>query len=240
VEPYFGGGAVLFSKPDALIDGHSEVINDVNSELTNFWSVLRDESTFSRLLRAVESTPFSKVSWQDSEIPASSDAVDRAVAFFVRYRQSRQGLGNAFATMSRSRTRRGMNEQVSSWLSAVEGLPEVHLRMKRIVIFNDDAVRVILQEDSKDTFFYLDPPYLHDTRSALDCYEHEMTQEQHELLLGKLLAVEGKFLLSGYPSKLYDSFATKGNWNRRDISIDNKASGLKDKPLKTECFWMNY
>lgn len=241
VEPYFGGGSVLFSKPDSLIEGHSEVINDVNAELTNFWTVLRDESSFNRFVRIVEATPFSQSSWTEAcDSTPDADSVDRAVAFFVRYRQSRQGLGNDFATMSRTRTRRGMNEQVSSWLSAIEGLPAVHARLKRVVIFNEDAVRLIKREDGKDSFFYLDPPYLHETRSAVDCYEHEMTPEQHELLLAALASIKGRFLLSGYPSKMYDGFAGMHRWKRVDIEIDNKASGLKEKPIKTECLWMNY
>lgn len=240
VEPYFGGGSVLFSKPDIYIEGHSEVINDINTELTNFWSVLKDPELFGRFVREVEATPFSKLAWEDAQNPRSSDSVHRAWAFFVRYRQSRQGLGGDFATMSRSRTRRGMNEQVSSWLSAIEGLPEVHARLKRVVIFNDDAIRVIQREDSEHTFFYLDPPYLHETRTAIEAYEHEMATEQHITMLQTLSVVRGKFLLSGYPSMLYDEFANRCRWNRTDVTIDNKASGLKSKPLKTECFWTNY
>ena len=37
VEPYFGGGFVLFRK---ACEGVSEVVNDLNSELTTFWDVL--------------------------------------------------------------------------------------------------------------------------------------------------------------------------------------------------------
>lgn len=36
VEPYFGGGQVLFAKPEHLIEGHSEVVNDLNGALQNF------------------------------------------------------------------------------------------------------------------------------------------------------------------------------------------------------------
>lgn len=240
VEPYFGGGSVFFAKPMRLIDGHSEIINDIHSELTNFWTVLRDDDMFEKFGRLVDATPFSKVVWSDAMQAKITDPIERAWAFFVRYRQSRQGLGDDFATMSRSRTRRGMNEQVSSWLSAIEGLPEVHARLKRVVIFNENAVELIEREDSMDTFYYLDPPYLHATRIAKNSYEHEMTFEQHEELLTAIGRLRGKFLLSGYPSSLYDGFATKHGWSRIDIEIDNKASSLKVKPIKTECLWRNY
>lgn len=240
VEPFFGGGSVLFSKPSEMILNHSEVINDLNLELTNFWAVLKDTDQFAKFVRIVTATPFSTEAWNEALANESVCPVDRAVAFFVRYRQSRQGLGSVFATMSRTRTRRGMNEQVSSWLSAIEGLPEVHARLQRVVIFNESATRVIKHQDGLHSFFYLDPPYLHETRSSTSCYEFEMSVEEHQELLDVLEKVSGKFLLSGYPSKLYDEYATRNGWNRIDVQIDNKASSLKEKPMKTECFWMNY
>jgi DNA adenine methylase len=240
IEPYFGGGAVFFRKPDSLIAGHSEVINDVFGELVNFWKILQSDAHFIEFERRMNLTPFGKPEWEESLQQTSENPVDRACAFFIRYRQSRQGLGNAFATMSKTRTRRGMNEQVSSWLSAVEGLPVAHERLKRVVIFCEDAVKLIRQEDDPKSFFYCDPPYLTETRSSKDAYSFEMTNSQHSELLECLGCLSGKFLLSGYPNSLYDSAANKFGWNRVDIMIDNKASSLKSKPKKTECVWSNY
>lgn len=41
VEPYFGGGAVLLANDP---EGISEVANDMNGRLTNFWHVLSNPS----------------------------------------------------------------------------------------------------------------------------------------------------------------------------------------------------
>jgi DNA adenine methylase len=84
--------------------------------------------------------------------------VEAAVAFFVRCRQSRAGEFKRFATLSRNRTRRTQNEQASAWWNGVEGLPAVHARLKRVVILNEDALKVIKAQDGERTFFYLDPP----------------------------------------------------------------------------------
>ena len=46
--------------------------------------------------------------------------------------------------------------------------------------------------------FYLDPPYLHETRATTGEYEYEMTISQHADLLDALVAIKGWFLLSGY------------------------------------------
>ena len=253
VEPFFGGGAVLFAKDPVNV---SEVVNDLNGELSNFWQVLKCRRLFRRFTYEIENTPFSRSEWEAafsrSEWEATKNAIQppgelteieliaRAVVFFIRYRQSRQGLGKDFATLSRNRTRRGMNEQVSSWLSAIEGLPEAHARLKRVVILNRPAIEVIKQQDGENTFFYCDPPYLHETRVTTGDYEHEMSEGDHAELLAALKHVEGRFILSGYRSELYDNAAIENDWRRVDIEIDNKASSKKTKDKKTECLWMNY
>lgn len=240
VEPYFGGGAVFFRKSSELISAHSEVINDVYGELVNFWRVLQSQTMFPEFARKVALTPFAKPVWEESLTPTSVEPVERACAFFVRYRQSRQGLGRDFATMSRTRTRRGMNEQVSSWLSAIEGLPEAHARLSRVAIYCEGATTLIKREDDTNTFFYCDPPYITGTRVVKNAYACEMTDDQHEDLLETLGAVNGKFLLSGYRHQIYDAAAKRYGWKRTDITIDNKASSQKVKPTKIECLWSNY
>ena len=240
VEPFFGGGGVFFKKPQELIDGHSEVINDVYGELVTFWRVLRSKKDFPEFQRRVTLTPFAKPDWEQSLQCVSEDRVDRAISFFVRFRQSRQGLGRDFATMSRTPIRRGMNEQVSSWLSAIDGLGDAHQRLSRVVIFCEEATDVIRREDGPNTFFYCDPPYIATTRVVPNSYSYEMTDEQHNQLLLSLGQVKGKFLLSGFPSHIYDAAANRYGWNRIEIEIDNKASSQKTKPTKTECLWSNY
>ena len=64
VEPYFGGGAVLFAKSVELIEGHSEVVNDVYSELINFWQALQSDLLFRFFQRRVEAMPFSEKLWE--------------------------------------------------------------------------------------------------------------------------------------------------------------------------------
>jgi DNA adenine methylase len=236
VEAYFGGGAVLFRKP---FDNSSEVVNDLNGELTNFWDVLRCPDRFESLQRMLVATPFSEVVYQRAVAMNGGTDVQRAWSFFVQYRQSRQGLGNDFATLVRNRTRRRMNDNVSAYWSAIEGLPEAHERLKRVVILNRQAIDVITSQDGPNTLFYLDPPYLHETRTTTADYSHEMTPTDHAELLDCLTRIRGKFLLSGYPSKLYAEAEQQNGWLRHEKVIDNKSSGSKTKERKVECLWTN-
>src|SRR5262245_64280770 len=63
VEPYAGGLAVLLARPPADV---SEVVNDIDGELSTFWEVIRDEGTFARFRRAVEAVPFSEAEWLEA------------------------------------------------------------------------------------------------------------------------------------------------------------------------------
>ncbi len=108
------------------------------------------------------------------------------------------------------------------------------------MICNRDALELIRQQDGPQTLFYCDPPYVHSSRSTTGEYAHEMTDADHQQLLESLVAIEGKFLLSGYPSELYARYAEQHGWRCIEIEIDNKASSAKSKQIKTECLWMNY
>ena len=259
IEPFFGSGKVLFARDpnrdwfgghpqaDYQVNGKlfarhrgcSEIANDVYGELMNFWDVIRDPDRFAEFQRQVNLIPFSQVAFQRSKVPGGSET-ERAVKFFVRNRLSRQGLGRDFTSMVRNRTRRRMPDPVSAYLSAIEGLADIHDRLSRVVIFNENAIKLIQREDNDRTLFYLDPPYPKESRTAKDAYEHEMTDEEHYELIDVLLACQGKVILSTYPNPIYDERLK--DWNYEDRLRDNKASGSKNKAadLKTERIWMNF
>src|SRR5437870_4048193 len=79
------------------------------------------------------------------------DPVRRAWAFFVVNRQSRQALGQDWASVVRGRNRGGMYDHSSAWLSAVEGLPAAVRRLRRVAVLNRDALDVIRDEDTPET-----------------------------------------------------------------------------------------
>lgn len=238
VEPYFGGGSVLLANNP---EGISEVVNDLNWSLSTFWRVLQHERMFSLFHRELSAVPFS-----ESEFRAAvdnfdqSDPVASAVNFFIVARQSLAGRGDSFSGITKTRTRSGMNGETSAWISAVDGLPNVHARMRRVLVLNRPAINVIKGQDSPQTLFYADPPYVHETRETTGEYLHEMADSDHVELLETLASINGKFMLSGYPSELYDSFAEKHNWRHVDFQTPNHASGAKKKRIMTERLWMNY
>jgi DNA adenine methylase len=216
------------------------VVNDIDLRLMNFWRVLRDEETFARFRRQVEAIALARAGWQEAHDHVyGADPVADAVAFFVNCRQSLAGRQAGFTALTRTRTRRGMNGNVSEWLSAVEGLPAVHERLRRVVIENRDALELIPAEDTPGTLFYCDPPYPHETRTATKAYgPHEMTNDDHRQLLEVLKGCKGKVILSGYSSRMYEDALR--DWNREEIKIANHAAGGATKREMTEVLWINF
>ena len=108
-----------------------------------------------------------------------------------------------------------------------------------MVLEDRQALEVIRREDGPGTLFYCDPPYLHETRATAREYGAlEMTEADQRELLELLLQVEGKVMLSGYPSALYDK-ALSG-WNQHTFDIANHASGARAKGRQTEVLWCNF
>jgi DNA adenine methylase len=225
------------------------VANDLNKELMCFWTVLQNPLLFASFQRHLEATPLSRGEFDRAGVPLNEEdsyescgglSVIKAVRFFIRCRQSRAGTFKGFTSLTRSRTRRGINGNASEWLGAVDGLPEVHARLRPVVLEEMDALELIAREDSRVTFSYNDPPYYHPTRTSDDDYAHEFTADQHRRLLDLLAGCQGKWLLSGYRSDLYDAAATKWKWHRTDYEIANHAAGGKSKRRMVECVWSNY
>ena len=239
-EPYAGGLSLLLSRNP---EGISEIVNDMDGDLVNFWQVLRSPRAYGRFKELCEATPFSEPTYFEACRTLMNSGVDpatRAWAFFTKCRQSMAGRMDSFSPMSTSRTRRGMNEQVSAWLSAIDELPAAHERLKRVAILLGRARRTMEQVDSPKTFFYLDPPYLPETRTAKDVYKYEMDRTDHEMLLRYLADIKGKFMLSGYTSALYRHYARENGWHSRSKDLSNNSGKGDEKNPRTEWVWMNY
>lgn len=231
-----GGGSYICVKDRP---GISEYANDLDGELTNFFRVLQDDGLFSSLLRRLENTPFSQSEFAEATLdrPMVPD-LDRAWAFFVRNRQSRQSFGKTFSTPTK-RIRRGRNENVSAWNSAIDALTPFRDRLRWVEIRQMNVMDFIPLIDSPSTFFYIDPTYLAFTRVAGQ-YTMEMSVSDHTQLLALLEGIQGKFMLCGYASEIYETAAERNRWSKIEFQVTKSSSSAKTKPVATEIIWMNY
>lgn len=231
---YGGSAAVIINRQPAPV----ETYNDIDSEVVNFFRVLRDPATSEQLIKAIALTPFSREELVRA-LEFAADPLERARRFFVRARQTRTGLAQ---TSSEGRwahclltSRAGMAGAVSRWLGSVEGLSEIVQRLQRIQIENAPALEVIERYDSAETLFYIDPPYVHEARGDTKAYGVEMSDDDHRDLAELLTGIEGRAAISGYRTAIYDDLF--GLWRR--IDADPKTCHSV-RQIRQESLWVNY
>lgn len=217
VEPYAGAASMLFARPPQGV----EIINDIDGDIVNLFRVLQDEEQFSRLRRLLLYTPYSRSESERARDIIRSDCRDpvwRAWAYFVAYNQSIGGLGRRTWGMVLTETARGMASTTSRWLRRLSMLSYWHRRLMRVQIENRDALECIAAYDSEDTVFYIDPPYIPETRRSTDIYKHEADLDHHRALIDLLLHIKGKALVSGYDHPLYRALDEAG-WARYTFKV---------------------
>jgi DNA adenine methylase len=241
LEPFAGGAAVALEHARR----HGDIprtISDLNRHLITFWQTLQSPAGLAAL---VESLPRRLPTWEEFEAagdtlnevePASPEAV--AAAFFLRNRGSRAADMRSFYKPT-CRQRRGMDEQLSAWLTGSESLPTTHGLLKGMKFLRADAFTLIERyRNDLGLLMYLDPPYLHSTRGGSDYYVHELTEAGHLRLLDLLKDAPCQVILSGYRSEMYDE--ALASWSRVDIRRRNSMAGGKWKRAKVECLWRNF
>lgn len=173
------------------------MINDLNSEVVNFFQVLRKDA--GELVRQITLTPYSRAELEIAYIPAEGD-MERARRFYVRAWQS--------YTASEAPKSRGWRWEINQtrglddW-NRLDNLYKVAARLKRVMIECKPALRTIEEFDDTNTLLYCDPPYVADVRSGNREYKDEMTNADHIALSDALHSIKGMALISGYDSALY-------------------------------------
>ncbi len=219
VEPFFGGGSLFFAKAPAQI----ETINDLDKAVVTFFRVLRDKPQ--EFLRLAKLTPYSRdlheecvATWRFEE-----DEVRRAWRWWVVTRQSFAGRFGATWGFEVKQSSQGMSSSVAAMKNVVAELPLVSRRLLRTQIENQPALRVLQNCCTKTSLAYVDPPYVSSERS-FGSYEHEMTDLDHAELVETILGLPGRFVVSGYASRLYTPLERAG-WTRMDFKTSCHAAG---------------
>lgn len=234
----FGGGAgVLLHKPRS----HAEVYNDLDGDIVCLFRVLQDAEMAARFIELLRLTPFARREFEISYDP-SDDPVERARRLVIR---SFMGFGsNAHSSSARghrstgfrSNSNRSGTTPAQDWQNLPGAYPAIVERMRGVVIENRDAIEVLLRHDGPASLHYVDPPYVHDTRSMFkggkSAYRHELDQVGHTALLEALRSLIGMVVLSGYAHPLYD--IALRDWRR----IEFKAYADGARP-RVEVLWIN-
>lgn len=227
VEPFGGAASVLIQKKRS----YAEVYNELDPEVVNLFAVLRSPMSL-ELKRQLQLTPFARAEYF-AAYESTLEPVERARRTIIK---AFMGFGSdALRNKSgfRANSHRSGTTPAQDWRNYAEVLDLLIERLRGIVIENRDAIECMKQHDRPDTLFYVDPPYVHSTRQSAKRYLFEMTDEQHIALADFLGRVQGKVVLSGYDSPLYNDLY-KG-WYR--VEREALADGARKR---TEVLWLNF
>lgn len=234
----FGGGAgVLLHKPRS----HAEIYNDLDDDIVGLFRVLQDPAQACRMIELLRLTPFARREFEIA-YDRTEDPVERARRLVIR---SFMGFGsNAHSatqrghqsTGFRSSSNRSGTTPAQDWMNLPDAYGAIIERMRGVVIEHRDALVVLARHDGADSLHYVDPPYVHDTRSMFkggkSAYRHELDGEGHAQLLETLRGLIGMVVLSGYAHPLYDE--ALHDWRR--VTFEAMADGARPR---TEVLWIN-
>ena len=197
-EPFCGGCAVLYAKPEPTPSNWSnyrEVINDTNELVVNLYRAAR--TLPSELHDLIELTPYSRVEYRRAvdicKGRIEANELEKAWALYVNTQMSfanklNSGWGIGLTTQNLSATWEAKRQRLKDSLS----------RLKRVHIDCQDALDFIDRWDHPDALFYCDPPYI-----GTECGHYSgYTAEDYQALCDKLDNIQGSYILSNYPQEI--------------------------------------
>lgn len=234
VEVFGGAAGVLLRKERSTV----EVWNDLDSQVFNFFRVLRDRDACFELVRLVALTPFSRQEFHLAYVE-SDDPIEAARRFVFR-----TAAGHGTSSMDpddsngfRSCDIRAGKSYAREWAGLPAAIAAAADRFIGVTIENLDFRKLLHKFDDPATLFYLDPPYPASTRDACGKgYVHEMSDADHRQLAWLLGQSRAKAMISGYHCDLLDGLYS--GW--RAVEKATTANGQVGSVPRTEVLWMNF
>lgn len=194
IEPFFGGGAVYWS-----LETDKNAINDIDTELTNFLKVVKDNPDEILKMSKIVSDKISEISKREKEksLTISEAKTERGLIYYEwRNKDRKDGLKNlsdierafrflivnqlAFNGMRRFNSKGEFNIPYGNYKSFNPNIKKEHIeKLKNTDIFCGSYKDIMINNDDENTFIYIDPPY---TR--------EFKEYSHENVFGKEQQVE--------------------------------------------------
>lgn len=201
-EAFCGGCAVLFAKEPA----DCEVINDVNTELVNFYRIAKTD--YPALKAEIETTLHSR------EIHAHAKHINQHPSFFTPIQRawalwvcSKLGfasmLDGTFGYDRNGTTTLKMKNAKDAFTQ------ELCDRLSNVTVECENGINLIRRYDCEGAFHFVDPPYV-----GSDCghYNGTFNEEDFSELLETLSEVKGKFMLTMFPHPKIEAYVQSHGW----------------------------
>ena len=227
VEPFAGMLGVLLARPQCK----TEIINDLDANICNWWRVVREHPnelkhliyytpkcrrTFDECVKAIENKTY-----QDKPILWAWST------FTVLQFGIVHGLKVTSFAISYQKT------QIRDFSLLIKPLAE---RVKDVQVENTDAL-VMLDEtkDISDAVVYCDPPYL---KARTEHYTNDDIDV--DAFTDAFLSQKGKVAISGYKDEWNHLGWHRHEWNTKAPKINYVQDYSSENWNRTECLWTNY
>lgn len=192
VECFFGAGWLFYGKEPSKI----EVVNDINSELINFYRVIQRSPD--KFLERGKYEMYSRELYYEylndfySGKHSKLDNIEKAFRFFCLIKE-------AFASKFSGGWGYGsVRNNAVAFFNEFKIIDDISKRLKNVQIDNRDFEDVIKGYDNERVLFYNDPPYF--ASDNADYYfrsvDSKFTAYDHQRLYQCLKNIKGKFILT--------------------------------------------
>ena len=230
IEPFGGGGQVLFHKPPSEM----EVFNDLDGEVINFFRICQHHH--GELLRCLHYYLCSR-DWFESlkktDVKSLTDVQRAARFFYIRK------LAFGGRVVNPSYGYRVTRKQCFRPGAIAPIIEATYQRLRDVQIECLPYQQILKRYDRSESLFYCDPPYWNTSY-----YNHNFTKPDFEEFEAALHKLKGRFIISLNDTpevrQLFNSFTItsvalsytlnrhKRNTARKEILIHNIPSRLKD------------
>ena len=212
IEPFFGGGAVLLTKPRCKV----EIANDLDARIVNVYRMAVSQPEL--LAAALRVCPYHQgLAWN-----LGSEGIEAAVAAVAESRQK-------YATGAGSGWRPNLGSNVpgpvawSRWWSRVAPLAQ---RIAGVCFYNTDACDVIEAHGNREgALIYADPPYLGHEREYAERVDYERLVSSLSKVSAAVVVSEYETAVHMYPSdwttKVREIPRGKGRSTKHEVLILN-------------------
>lgn len=219
VEVFGGAGWMLFSKNKSKV----EVLNDFDSNLMNFWSVIKTAPEefvksfdYTLVSRELFNTYREKYKNNDFE-----DNIEKAHVFYYLVEAGfASDMKNPIFGATGHRNRSDLKiERIK------ENIDNAYNRLIEVTVENKSFEDILRMYDNEKTFFYIDPPYRNTKQYAVG----KFTDEQYKLLAEKCKTLKGKFMITiNNDEYIYDLFKDFNIINNEvHYSVCKQSEGMK-------------
>ncbi len=235
VEPFFGSGQVMFRKGYKDVKNthnYREIINDLDYNLINLYIQIKDNPV--KLIEELNlilynENEHNKYKTNRNEYNELNNIKKQQYYLFNTISSFGKRINGGFQYSKTG------EDNTKTFNNKIQTIKQFHERLKNTYIFNRNYKEIIKKFDSKDTFFYFDPPYK-------DTQKYETNDIDYIEFQKEIKNIKGKFIVSHY----YDDYI-KEYFNGYKIehlkhfrSISKQKDGKRPNKKVDEIIIMNY